>query len=210
MKQVVSWAAGILAAVIAGVLVFWLTEGGRGEREPDNVAATDSPTQPSSGQPNGATTEASQPLSFLERVTGQWELQSWTEAPGPITLYIEVSNGSMTIDDDGQADWRMDLDERGEDNVPQPAIKCGGQATIAGMIEGVPGAGRNKEIDWTSDLHSANHSSTGEDWITRALCGWATIGTRAPYTVTLDGPSTAPASRMEMANEYGTFRWTRP
>jgi hypothetical protein len=210
MKQVVSWAAGVLAAVLAGVLVYWLTEGLRDPPGPVGATAqptdgatiiTEPPTEPPTGPPD--------PLSFVERVRGEWRLESWTEAGGPTTLYIDVSNGTLTITDAGQADWRLDIDERGEDNRPQPAIKCGGQTTLAGGIEGVPGGPRNSSIDWTSDLRSIDHSTTGEGWIWRALCGWATIGTRAPYQVSLDGPETAPAPRMEMANQYGTFRWTR-
>jgi hypothetical protein len=45
--------------------------------------------------------------------------------------------------------------------------------------------------------------------ITLAMCGWATIGTRQPFAVVLDGPVTQPSSSMEMANEDGTFRWSR-
>jgi hypothetical protein len=153
-------------------------------------------------------------LTFLERVAGTWTLDSWTEAGGPTTLYIEVLNGTMTINrgdepDPGVASWRMDIQERAEPTTPQPGILCGGITTLAGMIEGVPGGDRNTEFDWTADLHSIDHSATGEGWIWRALCGWATIGTRAPYTVTLDTGSTSPATRMEMTNEYGTFRWRR-
>ncbi len=212
MKEVAKWSAGVLAAVLAGLLVYWLTVGlgGGGEPGPVNTTiAADPTTMPTTDPAGGSPTEPQRPLSFVEKVRGNWKLESWTEAGGPITLYIEASNGTLTVAEDGQVDWRMDIDERGENNQPQPAIKCGGQTTLAGAIEGVPGGPRNSEINWTSDLQSVDHSSTGEDWIWRALCGWATIGTRAPYKVTLDGVATAPATMMEMANQYGTFRWSR-
>jgi hypothetical protein len=65
-------------------------------------------------------------------------------------------------------------------------------------------------IDWTAQLDSINQSTTGEDWIRRTLCGWATIGTRSPFTVVLEpGDDTLPADRMEMTNEYGSLRWSR-
>jgi hypothetical protein len=154
-------------------------------------------------------------LTFLERVAGDWTLGSWTEAGGPVVLGIDVLNGTMTITgpggaEAGTASWRMDIQESGEPTTPQPAILCGGQTSISGMIEGVPGGGTNAEINWTGDLQSINRSTTGEDLITMALCGWATIGTRAPFTVTLDGQPSQVATQMEMTNDRGTFRWLRP
>lgn len=154
-------------------------------------------------------------LEFLERVAGAWTFDSWTEAGSPITLNIELLNGTMTINgpgdpESGQADWRVDIQSRGQPTTPQPAIRCGGQTTLSGMIEGVPGGGRNEEIFWTADLRSIDHGTTGENWITRALCGWNVIGERAPFNVALAGDTTNPATNMEMANQYGTFRWSRP
>jgi hypothetical protein len=141
-------------------------------------------------------------------------LDSWTEAGGPVTLGIEVLAGQLTINaaddaDSGVASWRMDIQEQNEPTVPQPGILCGGQATLSSMIEGVPGGDANGSFDWTADMMSIDHSTTGEGFIWRAMCGWATIGTRAPFIVTLDGDPAQPATRMEMANEYGTFRWSR-
>jgi hypothetical protein len=183
-------------------------------------AASSTSSQSQSSTPDPTTVITDTPvtpkpvLGFLERVAGGWTLESWTEAGGAVTLYIEVLNGTMTINpadqpDPGVASWRMDIQERAEPTTPQPAILCGGTTTLGGMIEGVPGGDRNGSFNWTADLQSIDHSTTGEGWIWRALCGWATIGTRAPFAVTLDGDPTLPANRMEMTNEYGTFRWSR-
>jgi len=217
MNGFVKWGGGIVAAVLSGVLIYWLTVGLVGPDEPGPVVNTTvtaarpdtDPTTKTTTTKPPTTSRSSPPLSFVDRLRGNWTLESWTEAGGPTTLYIEVSNGTLTATGAGQVDWRLDIDERGENHQPQPAIKCGGQTTLAGGIEGLPGGVRNSEINWTSDLRSIDHSSTGEGWIWRALCGWATIGTRAPYRVTLAGPETVPATTMEMANQYGTFRWRR-
>jgi hypothetical protein len=149
------------------------------------------------------------PLAFLNRLQGDWNLQSWTEAPGPTTLYLDVRGGTMTVSGSGAADWRLGFDERGESHNPQPAIKCGGQASDAAMITGQPGGDRNSSIDWTADLESVDHSSTGEGFIWRAMCGWTTIGGQYPFAVTLQGDPTQPATVMQMSNQYGTFVWQR-
>jgi len=211
MNGVGKWIAGVLAAVLSGVVIYWLTTGlsGGDNQHPEGNGQTSTSNQTPNGNQTSPVESPAQELSFLDRIKGDWTMQSWTEAGGPVTLYIDVWDGTLTASDNGQVDWQMKLDDKGETHTPQAAIKCGGQATLAGGIEGVPGGGRNAEIDWTSDLQSANYSTTGEDRITRALCGWATIGTRAPFTVTLAGPNTAPATAMEMKNDYGTFRWSR-
>jgi hypothetical protein len=208
----------VIKTVLSSLLVYFLTVGCHAGSEgassgtlpttpPDGSQTTNSST---TAPPTTTTTTTTAPsLSFVERLSGDWILQSWTETGGPTTLYIEVSKGALTATEAGQVDWRLEIDEHGEQNRPQPAIHCGGQTTLAGRVEGVPGGARNSEVDWTGDLRSINYSSTGEDRIGRALCGWATIGTRAPYAVTMDRPETAPAIVMEMANKYGTFRWRR-
>lgn len=209
-------AAGAIAAAVITILPDILNDPMPG---PSRSAAASpstgaSPTPFASPSPTEVPTPTPSPLSFLGRVAGSWTLQSWTEASGPVTLYIEVLNGEMEIGGigsatEGQADWRMDIQERNEPTSPQPEIRCGGQTTLAGMIEGVPGGDRNAEINWTADLRSINGSETGEKLIFRALCGWSIIGDPAPFTVTLEGDPTQPATRMEMTNEEGTYRWTR-
>lgn len=191
----------LIVTVVGGVTVFWLTEG-RSQPPTGGGSGGSSPT----GEPQNATTNPPQPLSLVERLAGEWLLVSWAEAGGPVTLYIEARAGNLTITENGEADWRLDIDEVGETHQPQPAIACVGRLNLGGQIEPVP---RAEEIDWTADLRSANFSSTGEDRIKRALCGWATIGTRAPYDITTDGDETRPADTFEMRNEYGRFVWQR-
>ncbi len=202
----------IVSGIIVGIAVYWGTVGLPFLTRDDEASSQETPdashtTAP--GQSEDPQQSEGPELSFQERVAGAWQVQSWTEAGGPVTLNIQVKQGTMTVGG-SDADWRLDIDERGEDNKPQPAIKCGARVTLDGKIEGQPGGDRNGTFDWTSDLDSVNHSSTGEGWIFRALCGWTTIGGRYPYAVTLGGNATAPATQMEMSNEWGTFVWVRP
>jgi hypothetical protein len=194
----------IVGTVVAGLIVYQLTSCSNGGEVPD-------PQEQASGQ---SATPSRPQLRFLERVTGDdWVLVSWTEAGGPITLGLEVLDGGLEISAaDGTAVWRMDIQPVNQPASPQPAIQCAGRTTLSAMIEGVPGGGEggNMSIDWTAQLDSINQSTTGEDWIRRTLCGWATIGTRSPFAVVLEpGDDTLPADRMEMTNEYGSLRWSR-
>lgn len=183
---------------------------------PTPTAVDPGPTSPVTVPPVTVTTQPvaspvapPPPLAFLNRLQGDWNLQSWTEATGPTTLYLDVRGGTMTVGGSGATDWRLNFDERGESHNPQPAIKCGGQASDAATITGQPGGDRNSSIDWTADLESVDHSSTGEGFIWRAMCGWTTLGGQYPFAVTLQGDPTQPATVMQMSNQYGTFVWHR-
>ena len=203
----------IISGIIVGVAVYWGTVGlpfltrsddkGSSQETPDGGHST------GPGQTEDPQQTKGPELSFQERLAGQWQVQSWTEAGGPVTLYIDVEQGTMTVSG-SDVDWRLDIDERGEDNSPQPGIKCGARATLAGKIEPQRGAPRNGTFDWTSDLRSVDHSSTGEGWIWRAMCGWTQVAGDFPFTVTLGGDPTEPATQMEMSNQWGTFVWARP
>src|SRR5690606_23355902 len=59
--------------------------------------------------PDDATTGPPQPVSVMERLAGEWLLESWAEAGGPVTLYIEAREGNLTITGDGDADWRLEI-----------------------------------------------------------------------------------------------------
>jgi hypothetical protein len=177
---------------------------------PHTKPATTAPSSITvSSQPVKSAVAPPPPLGFLARLQGDWNLQSWTEATGPTTLYLDVRGGTMTVGGSGATDWRLDIDEHGETHSPQPAIKCGAQASDSATITGQPGGGRNASIDWTADLESVDHSSTGEGFIWRAMCGWTTIGGQYPFTVTLQGDPTQPATVLQMSNAYGTFVWQR-
>lgn len=214
-------AVAVIIAAIINILPSILDDGNGAKVASPSVVQSVTPGPQSDGPSPSLTAEPSasasptatatlQPLTFLERVAGEWTLQSWTEQGGPVTLGIQVLNGTMSINEsDGQAAWRMDIQESGEPTTPQPGIRCGGQATLSAMIEGIPGGDKNGSIDWTADLRSIGHSSTGEGFIWLPMCGWATIGTRHPFDIGLEGAPTQSASRIEMSNEDGTFRWSR-
>jgi hypothetical protein len=224
-------AAVLAAAAVVTVVVFALRAPSQAHQSPGTGLGPVSPgpvtglppsiVQPGQSNPETApsVTVPSQPvvspvappppLPFLNRLAGDWHLQSWTEAAGPTTLYLDVRDGTMTVSGSGTADWRLDFDERGESHNPQPAIKCGGQANSGATIDAQPGGSRNSAIDWTTDLDSVDHSSTGEGFIWRAMCGWTLIGGQYPFAITLQGDPTQPATVMQMSNMYGTFVWQR-
>jgi hypothetical protein len=67
--------------------------------------------------------------------------------------------------DAGVAQWQMDIQEQNEPTSPQPAIGCGGQATLSETIDGVPGGGPNfeKGLDWRPSIHQSQHDRRGLD-----------------------------------------------
>jgi hypothetical protein len=217
----------IFTGVVASVIAFWATDGLKALVGNDNgqVTPEDKPGSgglgtggatngPTTGQPPTTTTpppptSAPAELSFVDRVAGTWTLKSWTEKAGPVTLYIQAERGTLTVKPDRDVDWRLDIDERAENNTPQPAIACGGRLNLSNRIEPVRGGDRNSDINWTADLQSVDRSSTGQNHVRRALCGWTNDGHDYPYTVKIDGASTQKAKNMELTNAYGTFIWTR-
>jgi hypothetical protein len=235
MKAFGKWAGGLVAAVLAGVLVYWLTvglssPGGAGSLAGANEPSTAAKTTTTGGPPTGtpptgtpptgtpptgtpstgtpSTTEA-KVLTYWERLQGNWTLQYWNEAGGSTSLHIDVLRGTLAVGSDGQTSWRLDIQQHAQPTSPQPAIKCGGQVSLAGKIDGVPGDQLNASINWTSGLDAIDYGSAGDGQIWRALCGWTVTGTRAPFAITLDTQATQVAGQLEMSNQYGTFSWHR-
>src|SRR5437870_1751931 len=95
------WVAGILATVIAGVLVWWLTQ----------VLPKPEPKPP---QPPPS---PSRELSFLEKAAGKYTLSSWTAADRPVELGAKITEGSLQVDQDGVADWSVLLEQT---STPEP------------------------------------------------------------------------------------------
>jgi hypothetical protein len=136
-------------------------------------------------------------------------MQYWIEAGGPTSLHIDVLRGTLAVAGDGQTSWRLDIQQHANPTSPQPAIKCGGQLSLIGKIDGVPGYQQNASINWTSGLDSIDYGSAGDGQIWRALCGWTVTGTRSPFAIALDSQATEIANQLEMTNQYGTFSWRR-
>jgi hypothetical protein len=144
--------------------------------------------------------------SFLEKISGSYKLMSWNEAPKPITLWMDVKEGTLTIDQTGVADWELVIQERGESATPEPRIRCRGKVSISSQqLEAVPGPG-NESVDWTSDIGSIRESV----WL--SFCGW-TLSIQqgelaAPFTLHIEEFASG-ESILEMRNSEGTFTWSK-
>ena len=189
--KVVKWVAAIVGSIIAGLAVWWLTTGA------DNNSTT-------SNQP--ATTRA--PQSFMERLTGNYELISWNEAAGPIVLGVGVKDGTLRIDAAGNADWNLGMwDSAASPSEPSGAApsrtRCGGRVcTQSQQIIWVSGGDRNESIDWQDGLMSI----WDDMWLT--FCGGHVNGASAPFDLNLNEQSNGRVF-LEMSNSEGTFRWVK-
>jgi hypothetical protein len=144
--------------------------------------------------------------TFAEKVSGSYNLISWDEAAGPITLWMDVLAGTLNIDQTGNASWELAIQERGEPTTPQPRIQCRGSVRFSSQqMEGEPGTG-NVQRDWTSDIRSIEESV----WL--SFCGW-TISReqgdiREPFTLYIEDLGNG-QSLLEMRNAKGTFTWSK-
>jgi len=90
------WLAGIVAAVIAGLVVAWFIgdwpAGNGGEPETGG-----------NGSPMGEQTPA-------EAIAGDWSLVSWREAPSDITLGMEPTAGSLEAGSGGGLTWTLEIE----------------------------------------------------------------------------------------------------
>lgn len=142
------------------------------------------------------------PRSFLEKLSGSYQLVSWNEAHGPITLYIDAKDGSLRIDDTGKAIWELYIQQRGERTHPSSRIKCKGQArTSSHQLDGVPGPG-NEAFNWDRNIESVRESV----WLT--FCGWTTARPSDPFSISVD-ESTGGKKILQMKNSKGTFVWSK-
>lgn len=153
---------------------------------------------PTKTPPPAATATPPPTPTFLERVSGNYRLVRWIEAPGPITIGMRVTTGTLKIDTTGDAQWAITIQEAGKTVKPEPGMKCKGRVELANpQLEGVPGTPGNEQINWTGNMSSIADAM----WLT--FCGWYVDGRRANFTLTLSG------NLLEMKNSRGTYTWTR-
>jgi hypothetical protein len=166
---------------------------------PATAGSTEGPTPTPTAPPTPAPTP--RPLSAREQIAGTWHLDRWVEAAGPITLYIDLSDGTLDLGSAGEATWTMSIRERGEDPHPVPGLTCVGEVPLqAGSVNGIPGG---NEKDWTGDLTSIRAD------LLLALCGWYFDGQTAPFTLAHDGAVDHAATNLEMSNSKGKYVWSR-
>lgn len=183
------WLAGILASIVAAVAVWWLTHPGG----PLNPVTPTPPPEPR--------------LSFLEKVSGNYQLFSWIQVPRPIVMGVSVKDGTLRIATTGDADWELGIwDSGAHPGAPSEAksrIKCGGMVSSASQqLIWAPGGQRNVAIDWERGIESVR------DMVWLAFCGGRITGSTAPFALHLDEQSGG-RKILEMENSEGVFRWTR-
>jgi hypothetical protein len=216
-------AAGILvtAAALAGIGSFMVDAGIGPFSRPTSTgtAPTIQPAGSASKQPQATssstlaptptsmpTTTPTQnptpiPLSDRTQIAGTWRLARWFEAPNAVTLYVNITDGTLNVPATGQVSWNVAITEKGESPQPQPRLTCVGEVPLeGGSLTGIQGG---NEKDWTSDLQSIRES------LLLGLCGWWFTGESAAFALTHDGTPQQPAANLEMANSRGTYVWER-
>jgi hypothetical protein len=175
--------AAIVAAVVAGVILWVIL--------PENNGYS-----PSHSRSNGPDRS-----SFLEQVSGNYHLVSWEEAHNPITLYIDAKQGTLSIDNTGEARWELYIQQRGESGTPQSRIRCKGRVLASSRrLEHVGGSG-NAAINWDSNIESVRDSV----WLTFA--GSTVGGGSDPFSLHIE-PSGG-SMILTMRNSRGTFTWRK-
>ena len=179
------WISYIVATVIAGVLVWYLTQ----------PSATSPPPSPSPT------------LSFLEEITGEYNLREWKETNRPVTMGVSVNSGELTINQFGNTDWELAIWDSGLHPQSPPAgnrsrIKCGGSVISSTReLHWVAGGQRNVAVDWVNGIESVREMV----WL--GFCG-GNIRESAPFKLHYEQPSTGRAT-LEMNNSEGVFFWEK-
>lgn len=173
------WVGGIVAAVIAGVAVWYIT------RPPD--------PQP--------------PRTFLEKLSGEYTLRTWNEANRPVTMGVNVAGGELKIDTSGNVDWELSIWDSALHPQGPPAdnrsrIKCGGAVISSSQeLRWVPGGQRNAAIDWVRGIDSVRQMV----WL--AYCG-GHVQESAPFELHYEEPSSGRPT-LEMKNSEGVYIWEK-
>ncbi len=182
MNSVLKWVGGIVASVVAGVSVWYLTK--PPPKPPVPVAKT-----------------------FAQLLPGNYRLSSWQEAASPITMGVKVKSGTMRISEDGKSDWELQIwDSAKNPSTPRGAtnsrIKCGGKVSFqTKMLDWTPGGSRNKAVNWERGISSVR------DMVWPAFCGGASAGARAPFSLHMVEQGGG-RKLLEMTNSKGAFSWT--
>ncbi len=140
--------------------------------------------------------------SFLEKITGNYVLISWTEARSPITLGFEVQEGSLSIDGI-DAKWNVLLQQRYSSNPGQVKMTARGRVLIQDQkLEGVTG-GKDNSTDYLDDRWGQVSSD-----IELAVRGWDSAVSPDPFTISTNTDSNG-TTLLQMRNSRGTFTWRK-
>jgi hypothetical protein len=141
--------------------------------------------------------------TFIQALSGTYQLQSWNETVSVTTLYVDVLEGTLTIDANGAADWVLTIEPKGMDLQLTPQIMCGGQVRLSSQqLEGVPSGDRNG----TKDVGGNIWPESGLLFLT--FCGWSNQYGADPFSLHLDVDGNGNRI-LEMKNSKGTFTWQK-
>jgi hypothetical protein len=142
-------------------------------------------------------------LSFLEMIAGSYVLDTWTEASRPIELGFKVTEGTLTIDSTGTADWSVLLEQTFVADPGQVRMTARGKIGIdTKRMQGVEGG----EFNNTHYL-DAKWGQVSSD-VDLAIRGWDSGSEPDPFTVSLDTQSSG-KQILQMSNSRGTFLWIK-
>ena len=143
----------------------------------------------------------------MERLSGNYNFVSWNQAPGPIELGVGAVNGTLQIDEAGNAGWDLGMWDRAANPNATPTVpsrtRCGGKVSSqTHQITWVSGGDRNESINWENNLMSVSR------YIWPTFCGGDVGGVSAPFNLSLDQQSNGNVF-LEMSNSKGTFQWVK-
>ncbi len=182
-KELVKWIAGIIATVIAGVLVWWLTQGIKPEPTP---------------------IEPSRTLSFLESAAGTYSLASWTQANRPISIGIKILEGEIEIDSNGTANWNVLVEQAQTSDPGRVRMTARGKIDLNNKeLVGVPG-GEYNNTHYLDNKWGQISSDVG-----LAVRGWELTGaTEDKFKLSIDNQGND-RQILQMTNSRGTFVWVK-
>jgi hypothetical protein len=150
-----------------------------------------------------ATLPATPTPTFIQALSGTYQLQSWNETVSVTTLYVDVLEGTLTIDANGAADWVLTIEPKGMDLQLTPQIMCGGQVRLSSQqLEGVPGGERNGTKDVGGNIWPEH------DLLFLTFCGWSLQYGADSFSLHLDVDGNG-NTILEMKNSKGTFTWQK-
>jgi hypothetical protein len=158
---------------------------------------------PAPPPPNTIVTPPPPVQSFIERAAGSYSLGSWTEAGGPITLGVRMTEGTLQIDSSGVANWSVIVEQGYSADPGRVRMTARGRLLLdSNELEGVPGGEFNK----TSYLDNKWGQVPAE--LDVAVRGWNPGKPESRFKVSLD-TETGSARMLQMRNSFGTFTWAR-
>lgn len=141
--------------------------------------------------------------SFLEEIAGEYSLISWTEAHRPISLGFEVKEGSLSIDNAGDAKWSVLLQQEYATNPGQVRMVARGRVLIGERkLEGVTG-GQDNNTHYLDERWGQVSSD-----VELAVRGWNPGANPDSFTISTNTSSNG-ITLLQMTNSRGTFTWRR-